>query len=402
MSNKPWETPSASRREFLITSGVALGAAALPAWVLELEAAEAAAVDRMKLADLALSTARQLGASYADIRIARYRNESVSTRERQVQSVGRNQSFGFGVRVLVKGTWGFASSNRVNENEVRRVTRQAIDIAAANAAHQRRPVQLAPVEKVTAEWKSAFEKDPFDQPLDAKIAFLLKLNETAMGVKGVNFVNSFVSFVNEQKFFASSEGSRIDQYIIRSFPTFAVTAVDMARGDFQQRRSLDGPRQMGYEYLERYPWLEEVERGAHEAVQKLSAKPVEPGTYDLILHPTHLWLTIHESVGHPTELDRALGWEANFAGTSFISPDAAGKLKYGSKLVNFFADRTQPAGLATVAYDDDGVPGQKWDIVREGLFVDWQTTRELAPLIGRKTSYGCTHADSWGSVAFPS
>jgi len=401
MSKKLWEPELASRREFLVTSGAALGAAALPGWVLELEAAEAAAVDRGKLADAALGLAKQLGASYADIRIARYRNEQVSTRERQVLNVGRGQSFGFGVRVLVKGTWGFASSNRVNEEEVRRVTRQAIDIAKANSAFQRRPIQLSPVEKVTANWKSTFEKDPFDLPLDAKIQLLMKINETALGVKGVNFVNSFLAFVNEQKFFASSEGSRIEQYIIRTFPSFTATAVDMSRGDFQQRRALDGPRQMGFEYLEKYPWLEEAERGANEAVQKLSAKPVEPGEYDLILHPTHLWLTIHESVGHPTELDRALGWEANFAGTSFLTPDKTGKLQYGSKLVNFVADRTQTAGLATVAYDDDGVPSQSWHLVKDGLFVDWQTTRELAPLVGRKNSYGCTHADSWGSVAFP-
>jgi TldD protein len=178
-------------------------------------------------------------------------------------------------------------------------------------------------------------------------------------------------------------------------------ALNAAAGDFQQRRALDGPSQAGLEYLDTHPWRREAERGANEAVEKLSARPVEPGEYDLILHPSHLWLTIHESVGHPTELDRALGWEANFAGTSFLTPDQTGKLTYGSKLVNFFADRTQLQGLATVGYDDDGVPAQRWHLVKDGIFVDWQTTRELAPLIGRKTSYGCTHADSWGSVAFP-
>ncbi len=390
----------ASRRSFLKASGLALGAATLPPWLIELEAAEAAAVDKGKLAAMALSEARALGASYADIRINRYRSESVSTREKQVQQVARGQSFGFGVRALVGGAWGFASSRKVTAEEVRRVTRQAIEVARANAAFQRTRVALAPVARAAANWRSSFAKDPFDVPLEEKITFLLKLNEAALKVKGVNFVNSSLAFANEQKYFASTDGSRIEQYIIRSFPQFTMTAVDFARGDFQTRRSLAGPQGMGYEYLEKYPWLAEAEQAGNEAVEKLKAKRIEPGKYDLVLHPTHLWLTIHESTGHSTELDRALGWEADYAGTSFLTPDKLGKFPFGSKLVNIFADRTQPAGLATVGYDDDGVPAQRWHLVKEGVFVDWQTTRELAALIGRKNSNGCCHADSWGSVPF--
>jgi TldD protein len=238
-------------------------------------------------------------------------------------------------------------------------------------------------------------------PIERKIQFLLELNERALGVKGVSFVNSSMLWVNEQKFFGSTDGSRIEQYLIRGFPDFTVTAIDRARGDFQTRNALGGPQGLGYEYVEEHPWLSEIGKAAEEAVAKLSAKPVEPGKYDLVLHPSHLWLTIHESVGHPTELDRALWWEANYAGTSFLTPAHTGKLQYGSDLVNFVADRTQPAGLATVGYDDEGVPAQRWHLVKEGLFVDWQTTRDLAPLIGRKSSYGCLHADSWGSVPFP-
>jgi TldD protein len=164
---------------------------------------------------------------------------------------------------------------------------------------------------------------------------------------------------------------------------------------------LSGPKTIGYEYLENYPWIKEAQKAGEEAVMKLSAKPVEPGKYDLIIHPSNLWLTIHESVGHSTELDRALLWEADYAGTSFLTPDKAGKLQFGSKICNFYADRTQPHGLATVGYDDEGVPAQRWPLVKEGIFVDWQTTRDLAPLVGHKTSYGCLHADSWGSVPFP-
>ncbi len=392
---------TASRRDFLVTSGLALGATALPPWALELEAQQAAAIDKRKLAGVALAEAKRLGASYADIRINRYRFESIATRERQVQNVSRNQSFGFGVRVMVKGTWGFASSRTVSEAEVNRVTGLAMDIAKANAAFQKKPFSLTPVAKVDTSWKSAFTKDPFDLPIDDKIQFLLKVNEAALKVQGVGFVNSNVSFVNEQKFFASSDGSRIDQYIIRSFPNFTVTAVDRSTGDFQTRSALGGPQQMGYEYLTNHDWLAEAEQAGNEAVMKLKAKPVEPGKYDLILHPTHLWLTIHESTGHSTELDRSLGWEANYAGTSFLTPDKTGKFQFGSKMVNMVADRTQPTGLATVGFDDDGVPSQRWHLVKEGVFVDWQTTRDLAAQVGRKTSYGCTHADSWGSVPFP-
>jgi len=390
------------RREFLKAASTAVGAVTLAPWVLEREAAAAAEVDALKsaLAEAALTRAKLLGASYADIRINRYRSESITTRERQVQNVARNQDFGFGVRVLVKGTWGFAASSIVTPEEIRRVTKTAVDIASANAAFQRKRVTLAPVEPVTATWRSAFEKDPFDVPLDDKIQFLLALNGIALQTSGVSFVNSSMSWVNEQRFLATSEGSRIEQYLIRGQPQFNVTAVNRETGDFQNRRSFGGPQARGYEYMDKYPWKAEVQQAADEAVAKLKATPVEPGRYDLVIHPTNLWLTIHESCGHSTELDRALWWEADYAGTSFLTPDKAGKLRFGSPLVNIVADRVQTTGLATVAYDDDGVPAQRWYLVKDGMFVDWQTTRDLAPLIGRKTSYGCLNADSWGSVPF--
>ncbi len=390
-----------NRREFLKTTGVAVGVMALPPWALDATWAETAAVDKNGLADMAISTAKRLGVAYADIRINRYRSESVSTREQQVQNVARNQNFGFGVRVLWQGAWGFAASRNVTPEEVRRITGQAVEVARANAPYQRKPVKLVPVDPVVTSWKSAFEKDPFEVSIDDKIHFLLGLNETAMKTKGVSFVNSSVTFVNEQKFYASTDGSRIEQYIIRGFPNFNVTAVNRDTGDFQTRTALAGPQGMGYEYIEKHPWLAEAQQASEEVVAKLKARPVEPGKYDLVLHPSHLWLTIHESVGHPTELDRALWWEADYAGTSFLTPDKTGKVQFGSRLVNFFADRTQPAGLATVGYDDEGVRGQRWYLVREGRFIDWQTTRDLAPLIGRKESYGCLHADGWGSIPFP-
>jgi TldD protein len=303
--------------------------------------------------------------------------------------------------VLVKGAWGFSASPHVTAESVRRVTEQAIEIALANGAYQPKPVKIVSTPAVNDHWKSAFEKDPFEVPTDKKIEFLLSLNEAAMSAKGASFVNSGLFMNNEQKFYASTDGSSIEQYIIRTAPFFSVTAVNRSAGDFQSRSSLAGPKSIGYEYLENYPWVRDAKQAGEEAVAKLKAKPVTPGKYDLLLHPSHLWLTIHESVGHSTELDRALLWEADFAGTSFLTPDKCGKLEFGSKICNFYGDRTQQHGLATVAYDDEGVPGQRWPLVKEGLFVGWQTTRDLAPLIGQKASNGCLHADNWGSVPFP-
>jgi len=392
-----------SRRDFIKTAGLAVGATALPVWALNSEAANALWADAKKdaLADAALATAKKLGASYADIRINRYRQENVSTRERQVLNVSSGQNFGFGVRVLINGTWGFAGSPVVTEDEVVRITNEAAAIAKANSAITRKKIELVPTPKVVATWKSAFERDPFDVPADEKTAMLLKINEAALGVKGISFVNSNLSAVNEQKYLATSDGSRIEQYIIRTNPSFTAQAVNRATGDFQSVNSLREAQQIGYEYLTKHDWVAEAKTAAEHAVMKLSAPTVTPGKFDLVLNPSHLFLTIHESVGHPTELDRALLWEANYAGTSFLTPEKTGKLQFGSKMVNFVADRTQPQGMATVGWDDEGVPGQSWHLVKDGLFVDWQTTRDTAKLVGKTKSYGCLHADSWGSVPFP-
>jgi TldD protein len=394
------------RRDFLkVASGTlaAAGAARLAPWTIELAAAQAAVADAVRhdVADAALAAAAKLGASYADVRIIRLQTEAISTREQQVQNVARNQSFGFGIRVLVRGTWGFAASPFVSVDEARRAAQAAVEIARANAQYQRKPIVLAPVDVVKTSWKGAFTKDPFEVALDDKIQFLLKLNAVAMKTKGVSFVNSSMSWLSERRFLATSDGSRIEQHLVRGQPAFSVTAVNSATGDFQTRDSYAGPQGMGYEYIDSYPWEDDARRAGEEAVMKLTAKSVAPGRYDLVLHPSHLWLTIHESVGHSTELDRALWWEANYAGTSFLKVEDAGKLKFGSPIVNFVADRTQPAGLATVGFDEEGVPAQRWHLVKNGIFVDWQTTRDLAPQIGRKTSYGCLHTESWASVPFP-
>jgi TldD protein len=389
-----------SRRDFLATGGAVVAGVFVPDWAAPFQPGTSDNARRTEVTDAALAHAAKIGASYADIRINRYRRESITTREQQVQNVSRSTSYGFGVRVLVNGAWGFAASNLVEPAAARTAAEQAVAIAKANAILATRKITLAHADRTVTTWTSAFKKDPFEVPLETKIAFLLKLNQTAL-VPGVSFVTSQILFADEQKYFASSEGSRITQRLIRTYPQFQTTATDRASGDFQTRPVVDRAKLMGYEYVEEYPWLADAEKAGHEVVEKLRAKPVSAGRYDIVVDPSQLFLAIHESVGHSTELDRALGYEANSAGTSFLKPTDAGTLRFGSNIVNIVGDRTQPGGLATTGYDDEGVKADRWHIVRDGIFVDWQTTRELAPQIGQTKSHGCLHCDSWASVPFP-
>jgi TldD protein len=355
------------------------------------------------LADVALNTAKQKGASYADIRFVRTLNNFVTTREKRVENVTNTESYGFGVRVLVDGSWGFAASSRMDKEEVARVADRAASIAKANKPIQRTRISLVPVEKYPdAKYTTPVQRDPFTVPLSEKADYLLKVNAEALKVKGPGpmYVNSNMFFTKEEKYFASTEGSYIEQTLIRSFPSFTVTSVDTKTGRFEQRSSLGSPIGKGYEVVEEYNLINEVPLAAEQAIQKHTAKPVEPGRKDLVLHPTHLWLTIHESIGHPTELDRVLGFEANFAGTSFATREKLGKFQYGSKFVSIKGDKIQKDGLATCGYDDDGVKTMEWDILKDGVLVNYQTVRDNAGIIGLKHSSGAAYADSWGSVAF--
>ena len=390
-----------SRRQSLATGSALVAATCVPAWADTFQPGARGEATRPEVAETALAREAAVGASYADIRINRYRRESIATRERQVQSVSRSASYGLGLRVLVDGAWGCPATNRVDPASARTVADQAVAIARANAVLTSRKVVLADTDKVVTTWANPIKRDPFEVPLETKTAFLMKLNETAMAVPGVSFVNSQILFVDEQKYFASSEGSRITQRLVRTYPQFSTTAADRASGDFQTRGVVDRAKLIGYEYVEDYPWLADAEKAGHEVVEKLKSKPVAAGRYDIVVDPSQLFLAIHESVGHSTELDRSLGYEANMAGTSFVKPSDAGKLRFGSNIVNMVGDRTQPGGLATTGYDDEGVKSDRWHIVRDGMFVDWQTTRELAPLVGQSKSHGCLHSDSWSSVPFP-
>jgi len=417
---------SLSRRDFVrLTSGAtaALGLSAAEARASTLARLGATTVvdpaaplddpGYKALASRALDAAKAAGAQYADVRINRNRTQSIFTRERRVQGLSDNDTLGFGVRVLVDGAWGFASSSALTPDEVARVARQAVAQAKANKATQRRPVTLAPPTAVERDgrWTSPIRQDPFDVPVAEKVALLLDANAAALKVQGARFVNSNMFFLREEKTFANTDGTYVVQTIYRTQPGMTVTAVSPTMSDFQSRQSTDvQPKGLGWEHVLDAKLVENAPRWAEEAVQKLSAKSVDVGRYDLVLHPSHLWLTIHESIAHPTELDRALGYEANYAGTSFVSPPEAvlGTLKFGSPLLNVRADRTQPGSLAACGWDDEGQKPDEFMIIENGTFVDYQTTREQAPYLaeyykskGRPVrSHGCSYAQSWADVQF--
>ncbi|HST06778.1 MAG TPA: TldD/PmbA family protein [Gemmatimonadaceae bacterium] len=359
----------------------------------------------------ALNTAKSLGASYSDVRIGRYHNNIVFTREQQIVNTADIDNIGAGVRALVEGTWGFGATRNLTADGVAAATREAVAIAKANRIARDQPVQLAPTQAYpNATWKSSFKIDPFTIPIEQRADLLLRANAEALKVKGVRFVNSGLFFVKEDRNFASTEGSVISQTIVRVASPFTITAVAPDNSDFQTRGNVVAPAGRGWEYILEQDLVGNAPKWAGEAVEKLSAKSVDVGRYDLVLHPTHLWLTIHESIAHPTELDRALGYEANYAGTSFVSPPdkMLGKFRYGPEFMNIQGDRSQEGGCATIGYDDEGVKPDTFLIIKNGVVNDYQTTREQANWLKwwydaqqkPTRSHGCSNADSWGTVQF--
>ena len=415
------------RRDFVQYAGLGAGALMMPSLLLGNDIPTEALLEpgmdalvKKRMADVALNTAKSLGATYADARIGRYLNQYVFTREDKVQNVVNTESFGIGIRVIANGTWGFASTNSVTEDGIKKATEQAVAIAKANSKIQKEPVKLAPVNAYgEVSWKTPVKKDFKEVPVSEKVDLLLSANAAALD-NGANFVNSALFMVNEQKYFASTDGSYIDQDIHRLWPTLRVTAVDKAAGTFKTRENMSAPVGMGYEYLDglesekidgpaglrlyrnSYDMVEDATIAAKQAREKLTAKSVDAGKYDLVLEPNHLGLTIHESVGHPLELDRVLGYEANYAGTSFASLDKlkSGNFKYGSDIVNLVADKTQVGSLGAVGYDDEGVKSKKWDLVRNGVLTNFQAIRDQAHMIGEEESHGCCYAQSWDDVQF--
>jgi TldD protein len=413
------------RRDFIQLAGMGASAAVLagiPSFgnpIPPERALETVDVAQKKqMADVALNAARSKGATYTDVRIGRYLNQFVITREDKVQNIVNTESYGMGIRVIANGGWGFAATDKLDKDSIAKAAELAATIAKENSRLLTEPVKLVPQKGVgEVSWKAPIEKNSFEVPVKEKVDLLLGVNDAAIK-GGANYINSFLFTVNEQKYFASTDGSYIDQDIHRIWPTFFITKIDAATGKFETRNALSAPMGMGYEYLYarpqdkisgpttlykgRYDMIEDARLGAQQAGEKLKAKSVEPGKYDLILDPSHLWLTIHESVGHPTELDRVLGYEANFAGTSFLTLDKwqSKKFNFGNKNVNLFADKQQVGSLGAVGYDDEGVPCGRWDLVKDGILVNYQTIRDQAHIIGLNASQGCCYADSWSSVQF--
>ncbi|MEJ7644441.1 MAG: TldD/PmbA family protein [Chryseolinea sp.] len=414
------------RRDFIQFAGLGAGAMMFPLSTIgnnippeALLAPGLDVADKKRLADIALNTARSNAATYADVRIGRYLNQFVTTRENKVQNVRNTESYGVGVRVIANGTWGFASTNEVTPDGIKKVAERAVQIAKANSKFQKEPVKLAPATAYgEVSWKTPLTKNGFEVSIKEKVDLLLNANAKAME-KGASFINSIIFLVNEQKYFASTEGSYIDQDIHRTWPNFSVTMIDKQSGQFKNRSAFSAPVGMGYEYLDgkaedkikgpggtilyknSYDIVEDAVMAAEQVKEMIAAKSVEPGKYDLVLEPSHLWLTIHESVGHPTELDRVLGYEANYAGTSFATLDKLkSKFQYGSTLVNFVADKLQPGSLGAVGYDDEGVKCRQWDLVKDGVLKNFQGIRDQVHLLGENESHGCCYSQSWRDVQF--
>ncbi len=411
------------RRDFLKAGGAGMACMLLPlqghAVPAETLLSSLDASLKKGLADTALQAAREAGASYCDVRIGRYLRQFVATREDKVTGVVNTESTGIGVRVIAGGAWGFAATSSLTRDAVANAARQATALAKANAGIRSEPVRLAPTKGVgETSWKAPIRRNAMAVPVKEKVDLLLAVNAAAMKA-GANFVNSSVFAINEQKYFASSDGSYIDQDIHRIAAPMSVTVIDKASGKFRSRDGLSAPMGMGYEYLDgnaadkttlpsgvivygrSYDMLEDAVAAAKQAREKLKAPSVKPGKYDLVLDPSHTWLTIHESVGHPTELDRVLGYEANYAGTSFVTLDKVKeRFQYGSPIVNITADKTETGSLGGVGYDDEGIKTQRWDIIRDGKLVNLQAIRDQAHMLGLDHSQGCCYADSWSSVQF--
>ncbi len=353
---------------------------------------------RRQLADAALSAARAAGASYADLRIHRISTEIIQLRDGELETAVLSRDIGLAVRVIVAGTWGFASHAELSPDVADRTARHAVQVATILAALNTEQVRLAP-EPVYADamWASDYRIDPFGLPASDKISVLEDYSRRLLDADGVDHVSATLNAAKEQTFYADTFGSSITQQRVRLQPQLEAVTVDAKAGNFESMRTLAPPAARGWELVagdDVYNWSAELAELPDLLYEKVHAPSVVPGPTDLVIDPTNLWLTIHESIGHATEYDRAIGYEAAYAGTSFATPDKLGSMQYGSPVMNVTADRTVDYGLATVGYDDEGVAAQSWDLVRDGVFVGYQLDRVFAPRLGEPRSNGCSYADS--------
>jgi TldD protein len=352
-----------------------------------------------EMADAAMSRAGELGVEHVDFRLERIRSQVLRLHDGVLQTALDIDDVGMAVRVVYDGTWGFAAGIDLSPSAAAHVAERAVDVARVAAAINRERIQLAH-EPAHGEqlWVSAYDVDPFEVPTADKVELLTDWSRRLLADDRVDHVEAGLYQVKENKFFADQRGTVTTQQRVRLHPT--VEAVGIADGAFDSMRTLAPPVGRGYEYLTGggWDWEGELAEIPELLAAKLAAPSVREGRHDIVVDPSNLWLTIHESIGHATELDRALGYEAAYAGTSFVTPDRLGSLRYGSPIMNVTGDRTEPHGLATIGFDDEGVAAQRWDIVRDGMFAGYQLDRRMAalmgPSLGISRSNGCAFADS--------
>ena len=347
----------------------------------------------------ALDTAKQRGASYADVRIVRLKSESVVVRNKNVEGLTADESLGFGVRVIVDGFWGFAASHKLTLDDAAATAAEAVRVAKASGSVRGPQADIGPPQSVSGSYRTPVQRDPFAVSLDDKIALLLRVNETMAQVPNIVSAEGNLYCQREDKIFASTEDAYIEQELYETGCGIEVTAVD--EGEVQNRSYPNsGSRHQateGWEFVERYDLPGNALRVAEEASALLRAKSMAPGTTTVILDGSQVALQIHESCGHPIELDRVLGTEAAFAGMSFLTTDKLDNFQYGSEHVNMTADATIPGGLGTFGFDDEGVPAQRTPIVREGRFMGYLTSRETAASLGQRSN-GAMRASGWNRI----
>lgn len=356
------------------------------------------ALPRSELAAAALTAAVAAGASYADLRIHRITTEIVQLRDGELETSVLTREIGLAVRVIVDGTWGFASHAELAPRVAADTARRAVAVATTLAPLNAERIELAP-EPVyaNATWVSDYRIDPFEVPAAEKIGVLGEYSGRLLASDGVDHVSASLYAAKEQTHYADTFGSSITQQRVRVQPSIDAVSVDPAAGSFESMRSLAPPTARGWEYVvgdEVWDWTAELAELPSLLAEKVKAPSVVAGPTDLVIDPSNLWLTIHESIGHATEYDRAIGYEAAYAGTSFATPDKLGTMRYGSEVMHVTADRTVEHGLASIGYDDEGVRAQSWDLVRDGVFVGYQLDRVFAPRLGEARSNGCSYADS--------
>jgi TldD protein len=356
-----------------------------------------------RMAEAALTRAQDFHVSHADFRFERLRSQSVRVRDGRLEGASDAEQVGFAVRVILDGAWGFASGVVLGTQSAVGVAEAAVRTAQVAAAMTSRPVELAPeptYDDVT--WVSSYDIDPLSVPLEDKVALLAGWSGRLLADDAVEHSTAVLRQVVENKFYTDLAGTTTTQQRVRLEPEVEAYGADEQSGVFDSMRTIAPPVGRGWEYLtDGYDWDTSLEELPALLAEKLRATSVQAGRYDLVIHPSNLWLTIHESIGHATELDRALGYEANYAGTSFATVDNLGTLQYGSPVMNITGDRTVEHGLSTVGYDDEGVAAQGWDIVKDGVLVGYQLDRSMAqmmPELNGGRSNGCAYADSPGHI----